>query len=87
MKPSRMRRPVSVRIGMFCRFGSVDDSRPVAAIIWLNVVWMRPAASAIGISESTIDLSLDTSRWCSRCSRTGCSVVASRLVSASESVV
>ena len=27
---------------MFCRFGSVLDSRPVAAIIWLNVVWIRP---------------------------------------------
>ena len=28
-----MRRPSSVRAGMFCRFGSVDDSRPVAAIV------------------------------------------------------
>ena len=28
---------------MFCRFGSVDDSRPVAAIVWLNVVWIRPS--------------------------------------------
>jgi hypothetical protein len=27
----RMRRPSAVRIGMFCRFGSLDDSRPVAA--------------------------------------------------------
>ncbi len=25
------RRPISVRIGMFCRFGSVEDSRPVCA--------------------------------------------------------
>ncbi|MFB9309672.1 hypothetical protein ACFFRL_10785 [Agromyces hippuratus] len=30
----RMRRPSSVRIGMFCRFGSFDDMRPVAAPIW-----------------------------------------------------
>ena len=35
-------RPSAVRIGMFCRLGSVDDSRPVAATIWLNVVWIRP---------------------------------------------
>ena len=28
---------------MFCRFGSVDDSRPVAAMVWLNVVWIRPS--------------------------------------------
>ena len=28
---------------MFCRLGSVLDSRPVAAIVWLNVVWMRPS--------------------------------------------
>jgi hypothetical protein len=29
MKARRMARPSSVRIGMFCRFGSDDDSRPV----------------------------------------------------------
>ena len=73
---------------MFCRFGSVEDSRPVAAIVWLYVVWIRPSSPAIGISESTIDiLSLATSRCRSRCSRTGWPVCASRLVSASESVV
>ena len=27
----RMRRPIAVRAGMFWRFGSEDDSRPVAA--------------------------------------------------------
>ena len=74
-------------MGMFCRFGSVEDSRPVAATVWLNVVWIRPSSPAIGISESTIDISLATSRWRSRCSRTGWPVCASRLVSASESVV
>ena len=42
MNASRMRRPSAVRTGMFCRFGSVEDSRPVAATVWLNVVWMRP---------------------------------------------
>ena len=28
-KARRILRPASVRIGMFCRFGSDDDSRPV----------------------------------------------------------
>jgi hypothetical protein len=27
--------PSSVRIGTFCRFGSVELSRPVAAIVWM----------------------------------------------------
>ncbi|MGH9567249.1 MAG: hypothetical protein ACRD4I_14790, partial [Candidatus Angelobacter sp.] len=30
MKAARISRPSSVRIGMFCRFGLVEDSRPVA---------------------------------------------------------
>ena len=47
---------------MFCRLGSCEDSRPVAAMIWLKVVWMRPWSSTIGISESTTVLSRDTSR-------------------------
>ena len=59
----------------------------MAAIIWLYVVWIRPSSSAIGISESTMLLSLATSRCRSRCSSTGWPVCASRLVSASESVV
>jgi hypothetical protein len=33
-KAWRMRRPSSVRIGMFCRLGSEEDSRPVAAVAW-----------------------------------------------------
>ena len=32
---SRIRRPAAVRIGTFCRLGSVEDRRPVAAIVWL----------------------------------------------------
>ena len=49
-------------MGMFCRFGSVEESRPVAATVWWNVVWIRPSSPAIGISESTIVISLLTSR-------------------------
>ena len=36
------RRPSSVRIGMFCRFGSELLRRPVAATAWLKQVWTRP---------------------------------------------
>ena len=41
-KQRRIALPRSVRTGMFCRFGSCDDSRPVAATVWLKFVWMRP---------------------------------------------
>ena len=33
-KARRIARPASVRIGMFWRFGSFDESRPVAATAW-----------------------------------------------------
>ena len=42
MKQGRITRPVSVRIGMFCRFGLIEASRPVAAFVWRNVVCRRP---------------------------------------------
>ena len=42
MNASRMRRPSAVRTGMFCRFGSVDASRPVTAVACENVVCTRP---------------------------------------------
>ena len=44
MKHSRMRRPAAVRIGMFCRLGSFDDSRPVTAVVCEYVVCTRPVA-------------------------------------------
>ena len=46
----------SVLIGMFCRLGSVEDSRPVAAIIWLKVVWMRPSSP---VERSAVDERLE----------------------------
>ena len=49
----RIRRPSGVRIGMFWRFGSDDDSRPVAATAWWNVVWRRPSAAISVGSAST----------------------------------
>ena len=53
-----MARPSSVRTGMFWRFGSVEDSRPVAATVWLNVVWIRPSAAIVLIRPSTVDAQL-----------------------------
>ena len=44
MKAARISRPSSVRIGMFCRFGFVEESRPVAVPVWLKVVCRRPVA-------------------------------------------
>jgi hypothetical protein len=29
---------------MFCKFGSLEERRPVAATTWLNEQWMRPVA-------------------------------------------
>jgi hypothetical protein len=39
-----MTRPVSVRIGMFCRFGLMLASRPVAAFVCRKVVCSRPSS-------------------------------------------
>ena len=36
--------PARVRAGMFCKFGSLELSRPVAATVWLNDVWTRPVS-------------------------------------------
>jgi hypothetical protein len=42
-----MRRPSAVRIGMFCRLGSVEASRPVTAVAWPKLVCTRPVAGLI----------------------------------------
>ena len=39
---ARISRPSSVRMGMFCRLGLVDDSRPVAVPVWSKVVCSAP---------------------------------------------
>jgi hypothetical protein len=73
-EPLRIRRPSSVRIGMFWRFGSVLESRPVAAISWLNVVWIRPSRPTV-FSSPSIGLPQPAHvAVASRCSRNGCSV-------------
>ena len=47
---------------MFCRFGSVLESRPVAAIVCAYVVWMRPSSATDFSSPSTVCRSRDASR-------------------------
>ena len=42
MKARLILRPSSVRIGMFCRLGSLLLNRPVAATAWLKHVCTRP---------------------------------------------
>ena len=45
---------------MFCRFGSLELSRPVAATTWLNDVWTRPVSGWIiaGSASTYVFLSL-----------------------------
>jgi hypothetical protein len=43
MKQARISRPVSVRIGMFWRFGLTLERRPVDAVTCSNVVCRRPS--------------------------------------------
>jgi hypothetical protein len=61
----RSSRPSCVRIGMFWRFGSCDDRRPVAATVWLSRVCTRPVdgATSRGSASTYVDLSLSTSRY------------------------
>ena len=51
-KQARISRPSSVRIGMFCRLGLFEDSRPVVAAVWLKVVCRRLSASTTSGSAS-----------------------------------
>ena len=53
-KASRIWRPISVRIGMFCRLGSVDDSRPVCAPVSEKLVWTRPVSGLICACSASV---------------------------------
>ena len=46
MKAARISRPNSVRMGMFCKLGLLEERRPVAAPVGLKVVWTRELASS-----------------------------------------
>src|SRR2546427_798048 len=75
MNAARISRPSSVRIGMFCRFGFDDDSRPVAAPAWLKLVWMRPERTSIssGSASTYVPFSLLICRYSSTLRTTSCS--------------
>ena len=47
MNAWRMRLPSCVRIGMFCKLGSLDDNRPVTATAWWYEVCTRPVFGSI----------------------------------------
>ena len=40
-------------VGMFCRFGSVEEMRPVRASVWMKVEWTRPSAASAFSRPST----------------------------------
>ena len=57
---------------MFCRFGLVEESRPVAVAVWLNTVCTRPFAStSVGSTSMYVFLSFETSRYSSTFAATG----------------
>ncbi len=36
---------MAVRTGMFCKFGSVLEMRPVRVSVWLKLEWIRPSGA------------------------------------------
>ena len=56
---------------MFCKFGPVDDKRPVAATVCWKCVWMRPSLAISAIRPSTVVPSFFVSRIRSNDVRTG----------------
>ena len=70
---------------MFCRFGSFEDSRPVAAVVCENTVCTRPVCgfTCCGSVSTYVDLILVSSRqrstaWTAGCAcRSGSSAFAS----------
>ena len=54
MNALRIWRPISVRIGMFCRFGSLLLRRPVAATAWLICVCTRPVSGFTSVGSASM---------------------------------
>ena len=54
MKAPRICRPSSVRMGMFCRFGSLLLRRPVAATAWLKLVCTRPVSGLTSTGRASM---------------------------------
>ena len=49
----RIFRPSSVRTGIFWRFGSVEEMRPVRVSVCLNTVWILPSSPTAFNNPST----------------------------------
>ena len=54
MNAWRILRPSSVRIGMFWRLGSLEDSRPVEVAACAYVVWTRPSLGSISWIRASV---------------------------------
>ncbi len=65
--------PRAVRTGMFCRFGSALEIRPVEATVWLNRVCTLPSEPRAASRPSIyVDFSLVSFLYSSTRSATGC---------------
>jgi len=53
-KPRLMLLPNSSRAGMFWRFGSEDESRPVATTVWLYEVWILPVFGEMSFGSASM---------------------------------
>ena len=54
MKALRISLPSSPLTGIFCRFGSLDERRPVAVVAWLKEVCMWPVRAFISFGRASI---------------------------------
>ena len=72
---------------MFCRFGSTDERRPVAATVCAKWVRIRPSLPISAIRPSTVVPNFLVSRIRRSDSRSGCLVFSNNQLSASASVV
>ena len=86
-KQSRILLPSSVLIGMFCKFGSVEDNLPVAATVCWKLVCIRPSCATDAINPSIVVINLEVSRILRRCLSSGCLVLSANHSKLSASVV
>ena len=63
MNAARMRGPIGPLIGMFCKLGSLLESRPVAATAWWYVVWMRPVRGLINRGSASTYVDFNLASW------------------------
>jgi hypothetical protein len=54
MKALLIALPSGSRMGMFCRFGVLEESLPVAAMVWLKEVWILPVRGFIRAGRESI---------------------------------